>query len=201
MRITKIVPRQILDSRGLPTVEVDLHLGNQVVRASAPSGASTGKHEARELRDKQKAFHGKGVEKAVANIKQISKHLLHKDPTNQEEIDNLLINLDDTKSKSKIGANTLTALSIAVCKAGAVAQNIPLYKHIQFLSKTKQPTIPIPSFNIINGGKHADTNLAIQEYMVFPTKAKSFKQALQMGAEINQTLKKDPTKKIWQASY
>jgi len=168
MRITKVHARQILDSRGNPTVEVDLFLGKQRVRASAPSGASTGKHEAHELRDHKKAFHGKGVVNAVKKINTfIAKHLKGKRP-NQAEIDNILLRLDGTPHKTNLGANAMVAVSMAVCKAGALANGLQVYEHIQKLSNTKTPSIPIPSFNIINGGKHAGNGLAFQEYMVAP---------------------------------
>jgi len=199
MRITKIHARQILDSRGNPTVEVDLFLEKQRVRASAPSGASTGRHEAHELRDHKKAFYGKGVLNAVKKINTIvAKHLRGKRP-NQAEVDNVLLRLDGTPNKAKLGANAMVAVSMAVCKAGALANGLHVYEHIQKLSNTKSLSIPIPSFNIINGGKHAGNGLAFQEYMVAP-KAKSFSQAMQIGSEIYHTLRKIIQKKFTNSS-
>ena len=186
MKITKIKAREILDSRGNPTVEVDVYVGSKLFRAAVPSGASTGKHEAVELRDKQKRFLGKGVLKAVNNVnKIIAPKLKGKNPKSQEEIDKLMIALDGTSNKSKLGANAILGVSLAVARAGADGK--PLYKYLVKLSKTK-PRLPRAFFNVINGGKHAGNQLAIQEFMISP-KMKTFKENLRVGSEIYHTLK------------
>lgn len=192
--IKKIKAREILDSRGNPTVECDILTNKGLVRAAVPSGASTGVHEALELRDNSKRYNGKGVLKAVANInKIISKKLIDIDCINQKKIDELMINLDKTENKSKLGANAILAVSKAVCKAGALSKGIPLYKHISNISGNK-PKIPTPFMNIINGGRHAQNNISFQEYMVVP-KAKSFAESLQIGTELYHLLKNNIIKK------
>ncbi len=181
--------RQILDSRGNPTVECDIKTTDGVFRASVPSGASTGTHEAHELRDGGRAFLGKGVQKAVRNINITIARKIKGRPPVQEEIDELLIKLDGTKNKSKLGANAILAVSMAVARAGAAAKEMRLYEYIGKLYGTKKFTMPVPAFNIINGGKHAGNKLDIQEYMIMPVGAKSFAEALQIGSETYHTLK------------
>lgn len=197
MSITKIVSRQIFDSRGNPTVEVDLwtnFAGEQFFRAAVPSGASTGVHEALELRDKIKSdYMGKGVLTAVGNInKTLAPALIQKgfDVTKQKEIDEFLIQLDGTENKSKYGANALLGISLAVCKAGAAKKKVPLYQHIAELAGNNQLILPVPAFNVINGGSHAGNKLAMQEFMILPTGAQSFSEAMKIGSEVYHTLKK-----------
>ena len=189
MKITNIKGREILDSRGNPTIEVDLYLNDLVMgRASVPSGASTGIYEAYELRDDDHSrYLGKGVNSAVNNINNEIKNLLiNKEITNQEELDNLLINLDGTKNKSRLGANAILGVSLAFAKAAAKLNNQPLY---QYLSKNDKKVLPIPMMNILNGGAHASNNIDIQEFMIMPISAKSFKEALRMSTEVFHTLK------------
>jgi enolase len=191
-KIKAIKAREILDSRGNPTVEVDLTTEDGMFRAAVPSGASTGVHEALELRDGDKSrYLGKGVQKAVNNVNtKISKIVIGMDPSKQEEIDHAMIKADGTENKSKLGANAILAVSMAACKAGAAAKKIPLYKHIANLAGVKKFILPVPSFNVINGGSHAGNKLAMQEFMILPLGAKSFKEALRMGAECYHNLKK-----------
>jgi len=191
MPIKSIKAKEVLDSRRNPTIKVNLLTDKGLFIAMVPSGASTGKYEALELRDKDsKRYSGKGVLKAINNInKIIALKLINKNPKNQEQIDNLMIKLDNTKNKSNLGANAILAVSMAVCRAGAAEKNIPLYKHIQELSKTKKLKLPIPQLNIINGGRHAGIKNDIQEHMIMPVKAKSFKQAMQMSLKTFQALK------------
>lgn len=193
MPITKIHAREIFDSRGNPTVEVDLTTEVGTFRAAVPSGASTGIYEALELRDKDaKRFLGKGVLKAISNINDviapalISKNL---DVTKQNDIDKLMLELDGTDNKTKLGANAILGVSLAVCKAGAAHKKIPLYRHIADLAGNPTVILPCPAFNVINGGSHAGNKLAMQEFMLLPTGASSFKEAMRMGAEIYQNLK------------
>lgn len=188
-RITGIVAREILDSRGNPTVEVDVHLSSGAMgRAAIPSGASTGENEAVELRDKDpKRFLGKGVLKAVQNVNEvIANELLGVDALNQREVDLTLCTLDGTKNKSKLGANAILGVSLAVAKAAAAALEIPLYRYI---GGVNAHVLPVPMMNILNGGAHADNNVDIQEFMVMPVGAKSFREALRMGAEVFHNLK------------
>jgi len=189
MPIKKIKAREILDSRGNPTVEVDVITSKGLFRAAVPSGASTGIHEALELRDKGKRYMGKGVQKAVNNVNKIAAKIKGMNPANQEAVDKKMLKLDGTENKSKLGANAILAVSMAVCKAGAAEKKIPLYKHIANLAKSKKLIMPVPSFNVINGGKHAGNKLAMQEFMILPVGAPSFKEALRMGSEIYHTLK------------
>ena len=189
-KIKDIKAREILDSRGNPTVEVDLITEFSLSRASVPSGASVGKYEAKELRDKGKRYHGKGVSKAVENInKIIGPKLKNKNLLKQKEIDEIMINLDGTKNKSLLGANAILAVSMAVCRAGAATDNQSLWQYIsqingeQFFSK-----LSLPCFNIINGGMHAGNNLDFQEFMVMPQFEK-FSLNLQAGSEIYYSLK------------
>jgi len=192
MVIKSVKAREILDSRGNPTIEVDLQTELGLFRAAVPSGASTGVHEAVELRDNdKKRYLGKGVLKAVENVnKVLGPAVIGKDPTHQKEIDDLLIQLDGTPNKGKLGANAILAVSLAVAKAGAAQKGIPLYRYIADLAGTKELILPVPAFNVINGGVHAGNNLAMQEFMILPTGAKSFREAIQMGAEVYHSLKK-----------
>ncbi|MGB9911737.1 MAG: phosphopyruvate hydratase [Candidatus Kapaibacteriota bacterium] len=184
-----IIAREILDSRGNPTIEVEVVLEDGTSgRASVPSGASTGENEAVELRDNDKSrYLGKGVLKAVENIHNIiSPELINLSPDSQAEIDKLLIKLDGTVNKSKLGANALLGVSIAVAKAAANAYGIPLFR---YLGGVNAHILPVPMMNILNGGKHADNNVDIQEFMIVPAGAESFKEALRMGVEIFHNLK------------
>jgi enolase len=190
--ITSVKAREILDSRGNPTVEVDITTEDGLFRAMVPSGASTGIYEALELRDGDKGrYNGKGVLKAVENVnKTIAPKLIAKDPTKQAELDELMLKLDGTENKEKLGANAILACSMAICKAGAAAKKVPLYKHIADLAGNKEFVLPVPSFNVINGGKHAGNKLAMQEFMILPVGAKDFREAMRMGAEVYHALKK-----------
>jgi enolase len=191
-KILAVKARQILDSRGNPTIECDIKTNDGIFRASVPSGASTGANEALELRDHKKEFLGQGVIRAVSNANLIiAKKLKGKNPASQEELDNLMTDLDGTPNKSRLGANAMLAASMALARAGAAAKKITLYEHIAELHGTRKMTMPIPAFNIINGGKHAGNKLDIQEYMILPVGAKSFAEALRMGSEIYHTLKKN----------
>ena len=195
-KILGIKAREILDSRGNPTVEVELTTKAGKVIASVPSGASTGKYEAYELRDGGKRYGGLGVLDAVNNIRKIiAPRLVGKKCDDQAALDRYLIKLDKTKNKSRLGANAILAVSMAVCRAGALHKDIPLYEHIAELYGSKNYQLPIPGFNVINGGKHAGNKLDIQEFMAMPVRAASFKGALQMGAETYHTLKKIILKK------
>ncbi len=191
LKIKKVIARQILDSRGNPTIEVDIITDSGFSRAAVPSGASTGYYEALELRDHNlNNYLGKSVGKAVDNInKKISKRIIGMNCEAQEEIDLAMMDLDGTENKSKLGANAILAVSMAACRAGALSKTIPLYKHIASLSGNKNITLPIPSFNLINGGVHAGNALDFQEYMMIPVGAKNFSHALQMGSEIYHHLK------------
>lgn len=192
MKISDIRARQILDSRGNPTVEADVILEDGVMgRAAVPSGASTGTHEAVELRDGDKAYGGKGVLAAVANVNNdIRKILLGHDVEDQRTIDQKMVELDGTPNKSRMGANAILAVSLACAKAAALEQKIPLYRYVAQLSGTSQLSLPLPMMNIINGGKHAANSTDIQEFMIMPVGAETFSQCLQMGAEIFQALGK-----------
>ncbi|GIR62580.1 MAG: enolase [Alphaproteobacteria bacterium] len=189
IKIENVKGRQILDSRGNPTVEVDIVLSNGLVgSASVPSGASTGKYEAVELRDGFKSYLGKGVTKAIDNIdNDIKNIILGRSPLEQTKIDNDLISLDGTSNKNKLGANAILGVSMAVARAGAVSLNQPLYKYIGGLSSK---VMPVPLMNIINGGAHANNLLDIQEFMIMPVNFERFSDALRAGAEIFHNLKK-----------
>lgn len=191
--VSKILAREIFDSRGNPSVEVDITTSKGLFRAAVPSGASTGVHEALELRDKDpKRFLGKGVLKAVENVnKVIGPALISKnvDVTKQEEVDKIMLELDGTENKSKLGANAILGVSLAVCKAGAAHKGVPLYRHIADLAGNNEVILPVPAFNVINGGSHAGNKLAMQEFMLLPTGASNFQEAMRMGAEIYQNLK------------
>jgi enolase len=187
--IASIHARQILDSRGNPTIEVDVLTENERLgRAAVPSGASTGIHEAVELRDNnKKLYNGKSVLKALKNVNTtISEHLLGWDVADQTGIDELMIKLDGTANKSKLGANAMLAVSLAVAKAAALEANLPLYRYI---GGTNAKVMPVPMMNILNGGAHADNKIDFQEFMVMPVGAKSFSEGLQWGVEIFHALK------------
>ncbi|WP_370259731.1 phosphopyruvate hydratase [Idiomarina sp.] len=192
--ITRIVAREIMDSRGNPTVEADVYLeSGHMGRAAAPSGASTGSREALELRDGDKnRYLGKGVEQAVANINgAIAEALRGAEAVNQNAIDEIMLRLDGTDNKEKLGANAILAVSLAVAKAAAAYKGMPLYQHIAELNNTPEEySMPLPMMNILNGGEHADNNVDIQEFMIQPVGASSFKEGLRMGAEIFHALKK-----------
>ena len=187
--IIKIHARQIFDSRGNPTIEVDVVTDNGVFgRAAVPSGASTGEHEAMELRDGGKAFLGKGVLKAVENVNtKIAEELLGISIFEQNLIDQRMIDLDGTSNKSNLGANAILGVSLAVAKAAANELGLPLYRYIGGVSAN---TLPVPMMNIINGGSHSDAPIAFQEFMIMPVKATSFTHAMQIGTEIFHNLKK-----------
>ncbi|WP_053991415.1 phosphopyruvate hydratase [Mangrovimonas sp. TPBH4] len=187
--IINIHARQILDSRGNPTVEVDVVTENGVMgRAAVPSGASTGEHEAVELRDGGDSYMGKGVSKAVENVNSvIAQELLGVSVFEQNVIDKMMIELDGTPNKSKLGANAILGVSLAVAKAAANELGMPLYRYVGGVSAK---TLPVPMMNIINGGSHSDAPIAFQEFMVMPVKAKNFTHAMQMGTEIFHNLKK-----------
>ena len=189
IKIENVKGRQVLDSRGNPTVEVDIVLSNGMVgSASVPSGASTGKYEAVELRDGFKSYHGKGVTKAIDNIdNDIKNVILGRSPLEQTKIDNDLISLDGTSNKNKLGANAILGVSMAVARAGAVSLNQPLYKYIGGLSSK---VMPVPLMNIINGGAHANNLLDIQEFMIMPVNFERFSDALRAGVEVFHNLKK-----------
>ncbi len=189
-KIEETTAREILDSRGNPTVEVDIILDDGTIgRAAVPSGASTGRHEACELRDgNPKRYLGKGVTRAVNNVTEtIGPKIKGLDPSEQENIDKLMIELDGTENKSSLGANAILGVSIAIARAAASASNKPVYK---YLRNDDAHIIPVPMMNIINGGEHADNNLDIQEFMIMPVGADSFREALRMGAEVFHCLKK-----------
>ncbi|WP_130734261.1 phosphopyruvate hydratase [Flavobacterium sp. J27] len=187
--IIKVHARQILDSRGNPTVEVDVVTENGILgRAAVPSGASTGEHEAVELRDGGKAFMGKGVLKAVENVNTtIAAEIVGMSVFEQNAIDKTMIELDGTPNKSKLGANAILGVSLAVAKAAANELGLPLYRYVGGVSGN---TLPVPMMNIINGGSHSDAPIAFQEFMIMPVKATSFTHAMQMGTEIFHNLKK-----------
>ncbi len=187
--ILDIWAREILDSRGNPTIEVEVYTeSGSIGRAAVPSGASTGEHEAVELRDGDKSrFGGKGVQKAVTNVNEIiAPELIGYDVRDQIEIDNKLIELDGTENKSKLGANAILGVSLACAKAAADYSGLPLY---QYIGGVFGHTLPVPLMNILNGGKHADNNVDIQEFMIAPVNAPSFKEAIRMGAEVFHSLK------------
>ena len=187
--IIKVHARQILDSRGNPTVEVDVITENGILgRAAVPSGASTGEHEAVELRDGGKAFMGKGVLKAVENVNAtIASELVGMSVFEQNAIDKMMIELDGTPNKSNLGANAILGVSLAVAKAAANELGMPLYRYVGGVSAN---TLPVPMMNIINGGSHSDAPIAFQEFMIRPVGAASFREGLRMGAEVFHSLKK-----------
>lgn len=186
-KISCIEARQILDSRGNPTVECDVFLERGCFgRAAVPSGASTGEHEAVELRDGKDEWMGKGVLRAVQNVNEIiAPKLKGKDAFNQAEIDKIMIELDGTENKKNLGANAILAVSLAVARAAASFLNIPLYRYIGGCQAT---VIPVPMLNVLNGGKHADNNVDMQEFMIMPVGASSFSEAIRWAAETFHTL-------------
>ncbi len=191
-KIKSIIAREILDSRGNPTVEVDLILKDgSFGRAAVPSGASTGSHEAVELRDGGKRYGGKGVEKAVKNVNTILAKALANKEFDQKSLDKKMIELDGTANKGRLGANAILGISMAFSKASAVSMKIPLYKYFNKIAKTGNTIqLPVPMMNILNGGKHAEKSTDFQEFMIMPVGAKSFKEALRYGTEVFHILKK-----------
>ncbi len=192
VRIKKIKAREILDSRGYPTVAADVLLSDGCVgTAAVPSGASTGSHEALELRDGEDRFGGKGVRKAVANVERISQQLAGMNPLDIRLVDESMIHLDGTENKSTLGANATLAVSMAVLRAGCHSVKLPLYEHIRrvYGLTHKDYLLPTPMLNIINGGKHADSGLDVQEFMIVPTRENTFSQALQSACETYHTLR------------
>jgi enolase len=189
MKIQRVHAREVLDSRGQPTVEVEVTLKNGVVgRATVPSGASTGMHEAVELRDGGKRFLGKGVARAVANVNEkLGPRLRGKEAREQEAIDRMMIEIDGTSNKGQVGANAILGVSLAIAHAQARAQDFPLYR---YLGGTGARTLPVPMLNVLNGGAHADNNVDVQEFMIVPYGMKNFAEALRSAAEVFQTLKK-----------
>src|SRR5438477_11810757 len=190
MRIRRIRAREVLDSRGNPTVEVDCVLESGVRgRSIVPSGASTGEHEALELRDgDKKRYLGKGVTKAVTNVnKIIASALVGQNATLQSHIDQLMLTMDGTKNKSKLGANAMLGVSMAVARAAAESHGLPLFRYI---GGVKASVLPVPMMNIVNGGAHADNNVDLQEFMIMPVGAPSLPEAVRMGAEVFHNQKK-----------
>lgn len=187
-QIVDIRAMEILDSRGNPTVQVEVTLETgAIAKAAVPSGASTGEREALELRDGDKRFHGKGVLKAIENIeKEIAPNLIGLESTNQVYIDNMMIDLDGTENKSRLGANAILGVSMAICRASSLEAGLPLYR---YLGGTNSKQLPIPMMNILNGGAHADNNLDIQEFMIMPVGLSDFSSTLRAGAEIFHSLK------------
>ena len=186
MKIEAVWAREVLDSRGNPTVEAEITVAGHKVRAIAPSGASTGSWEAHELRDGDARFGGKGVLNAVNNVRtEIAKAIVGMDPADQRAVDEAMIELDGTDNKKRLGANAIIATSLAVAKAGSMVDGVPLYQHIG----DNGETLPVPMLNIINGGKHAGGNLKIQEFMIIPAGAKSFSECLRMSSEVYMSLK------------
>lgn len=206
MAVTKLFARYVYDSRGNPTVEVDLTTDKGLFRSIVPSGASTGIHEALELRDGDKSkWLGKGVTKAVTNVNEIIAPAFIKaslDVTNQNAIDEFLNKLDGTPNKSKLGANAILGVSLATAKAGAAEKNVPLYQHLADISGSKQDkyVLPVPFQNVLNGGSHAGGALAFQEFMIVPTDAPTFSEALRMGSEVYHNLKSLTKKKYGQSA-
>jgi enolase len=186
MKIDKVTGRMIFDSRGNPTVEATVFCENFKVKAAAPSGASTGKHEAVELRDGEDEYKGKGVKKAVNNIKKINEVITGLDCTKQEEVDDAMKWADGTENKANLGANAIVAVSMAVARAGAKSKEMELFEYLN----PEANRIPYPMMNIINGGMHAGSGLAIQEFMIVPVGAENFVEAMKMGTEVYHTLKK-----------
>ena len=190
MKIEKVHAREVLDSRGIPTVEVEVFLAKNKGwgRATVPSGASTGEHEAVELRDGGQRFMGKGVQQAVSNVnRRLAPRLRGMDAKEQQKIDALLIELDGTPDKSNLGANAILGVSLAVAKAESQAEGLPLYR---YLGGTRAKILPVPMFNVLNGGAHADNNVDVQEFMIIPIGMNRFSDALRAGAEIFDSLKK-----------
>ncbi|HEV8343771.1 MAG TPA: phosphopyruvate hydratase [Candidatus Binatia bacterium] len=199
MKIERVCAREVLDSRGQPAVEVDIVLKNGTMgRATVPSGASTGEHEALELRDGGPRFLGKGVRQAVINVNRIlAPRLRGKDAKDQQAIDRLMIEIDGTPDKRKLGANAILGISLAVAKAQASFEKLPLYR---YLGGPRAKTLPVPLLNVLNGGVHADNNVDFQEFMIAPLGMKNFAEALRAAAEIFQTLKKVLQKRSYSTS-
>lgn len=196
-RIKKVHAREILDSRGNPTIEVEVTVGSVTSRSSVPSGASKGRFEAIELRDGGNRYHGMGVKKAVKNVNEIiSKKIVDMDVMNQKGIDEVLIDLDGTENKSRLGANAILGVSLSVLKASALCIDTPLWKRIEEIAEVRGARIPIPQMNVINGGKHAGIKEDIQEHMIMPVKFKTFEDALRAGAETYHCLKEILHKKF-----
>jgi len=198
MKIVSVKAMEILDSRGFPTVRAEVKLSDgSVAAAMVPSGASTGTHEAVELRDGGKRYNGKGVLKAVKNVEKIEKALIGKEASDIRNIDNIMIKLDGTPNKGKLGANAILAVSMAALRAGAKSAKKPLYQYIRQVYKIKEKdfVLPAPMLNIINGGKHADSGLDVQEFMIVSDTAKNFNEGLRAACEIYHTLKKILAKK------
>jgi len=191
MSIRSVYAREILDSRGNPTIEVDLKTDKGLFRAAVPSGASTGIYEAVELRDNdKKRYLGKGVLQAIKNVNEIiAPAVIGKDVREQAALDQLLIELDGTDNKGKLGANAILGVSLAACKAAAGEKGVPLYRHIADLAGNEEVLLPVPAFNVINGGSHAGNKLAMQEFMILPVGASSFREAMRAGAEVYHSLK------------
>jgi len=201
MPIKALKARQIFDSRGNPTVEVDLTTDKGLFRAAVPSGASTGIYEAVELRDGGASYMGKGVSKAVDNVNsKIAALLMDKQPDlkDQKAVDDMMIALDGTENKGNFGANAILGVSMAVCRAAAAEKGVPLYRHLADLAGTKEVYLPVPAFNVINGGSHAGNKLAMQEFMLLPTGASSFSEAMRIGTEVYHNLKAVIKKKYGQ---
>jgi len=201
MPIKALKARQIFDSRGNPTVEVDLTTDKGLFRAAVPSGASTGIYEAVELRDGGSSYMGKGVSKAVDNVNsKIAALLMEKQPDlkDQKAVDDMMIALDGTENKGNFGANAILGVSMAVCRAAAAEKGVPLYRHLADLAGTKEVYLPVPAFNVINGGSHAGNKLAMQEFMLLPTGASSFSEAMKIGTEVYHNLKAVIKKKYGQ---
>lgn len=198
--IIKVHAREILDSRGNPTVECEVTTGNGTFRSAVPSGASTGIYEACELRDGDKArYVGKGVKNAVKNVVDVlGPALVGKDVTDQAALDKLMIDTDGSKNKGSLGANALLGLSMAISKAAAVSAGLPLYQYIAKLAGNTELRLPVPCFNVINGGKHAGNALPFQEFMIAPVKAETYTEGLRMGCEVYHTLKAILKKKYGQ---
>lgn len=185
--------REILDSRGNPTVEVDLETSVGLFRAAVPPGASTGAYEALELRDGDtNRYAGKGVRKVLGNIRDvIAPAVIGANVVDQTAFDSLLLELDGTENKSRLGANAILGVSMAACMAGAATRRLPLFRHTADIAGKPDPIVmPVPVMNVINGGSHAGNNLAMQEFMILPTGAPSFEEAMRMGAEVHAALKK-----------
>ncbi len=191
-KITKVIGREILDSRGNPTVEVDIYLnGGSFGRAGVPSGASTGSHEACELRDgDKKRYNGNGVLKAVTNVNTVILKAVKGKSFDQATLDTFLIALDGTTNKTKLGANAILGVSLAFARASAESQKVSLHSYFRKISKSGAPVLPVPLMNILNGGKHAENSTDIQEFMIVPVGAKTFSDALRCGAEVFHALKK-----------
>jgi len=196
-KILEVKARQVFDSRGTPTIEAEIKTKKGIFRAIVPSGASTGTKEALELRDGEKAFGGKAVTKAVSNVnKIIAPKIKGFDVLRQKELDKLMIELDGTPEKSRLGANAIISVSMAACRAAAADEELSLFQYLGELSKRKGVTLPAPQMNVMNGGKHAGLEEDIQEQMIWPRKAKSFAEAFQMGIETYLALKKILKKKF-----